>query len=258
MYYVDMAKKITALSSNFSADTVLYDRVLPNFSLTDNLSILGGTGSNTATVSNRRFSGKVGIKTDTIIAYNHGTFTDPVFNRVSNISADGQQLTLVAVGQSITGVNNGGILAAGISTNSTFRIKVPRITNIRDTGLFTKLPKTNISQINTSNSNLIISRQLTNQGITNDGNGLGSITLTSQAGIAATTGITSAFFEPFDAEKYSIHYTDGSTEPLTSDQVTITNSGNDIVFSGLSKNSGNVLIQSNGGFRLVKIDTTHK
>ena len=36
------------------------------------------------------------------------------------------------------------------------------------------------------------------------------------------------FFEPFDAEKYSIHYTDGTTEPLTSDRVTITN-GNDIV-----------------------------
>ena len=38
-----------------------------------------------------------------------------------NISADGQTLTLVAVGQSITDVNNGGILAAGISTNSTFQ-----------------------------------------------------------------------------------------------------------------------------------------
>ena len=48
--------------------------MLPNFSLTDNLSVLGGSGTNTATVANRRFSGKVGIKTDTIIAYSHGTF----------------------------------------------------------------------------------------------------------------------------------------------------------------------------------------
>ena len=251
---VFQVKKITALSSNFSADTVLYDRVLPNFSLTDNLSVLGGVGSNSATVSNRRFSGKVGIKTDAIIAYNHGTFADPIFNRVSNISADGETLTLVAVGQSITGVNNGGILAAGISTNSTFRVKVPKITNLGDTGLFTKLPKNNISLINTSNSNLTISRQLTNQGITNDGNNLGSITITSQAGIAATTGITSAFFEPFDAEKYSIHYTDGTTETLTSDQVTITNNGNDIVFSGLSKNSGNATVN----VTLKKIGITSK
>ena len=87
--------------------------------------MLGGATGNTATVANRRFSGKVGIKTDAIIAYRHGTFADPVYNRVSNISANGETLTLVSVGQSISGVNHGGILAAGISTNSTFRIKVP-------------------------------------------------------------------------------------------------------------------------------------
>ena len=50
------------------------------------------------------------------------------------------------------------------------------------------------------------------------------------------------FFEPFDVERYSIHYTDGTTEPLTSDQVTITNSGNDITFSGLSKATGNATV----------------
>ena len=121
-------KAIATLASNFSADSVLYDRVLPNFSLTDNLSVLGGSGTNTATVANRRFSGKVGIKTDAIIAYNHGTFPDPVFNRVSNISDNGEVLTLSPLGVGVTGVNQETILAAGISTNSTFRVKVPRIT----------------------------------------------------------------------------------------------------------------------------------
>ena len=53
------------------------------FQLADNLSVLGGSTSNTATVANRRFSGKVGIKTDAIIAYSHGTFSDPVYNKVS-------------------------------------------------------------------------------------------------------------------------------------------------------------------------------
>ena len=77
---VFQSKVIASLSSNFSADTVLYDRVLPYFSLADNLSVLGGSSTNTATVANRRFSGKVGIKTDAIIAYSHGTFADPVYN----------------------------------------------------------------------------------------------------------------------------------------------------------------------------------
>ena len=246
---VYQSKVVTTLSSNFSADTVLYDRILPNFSITDSLSVVGGTGSNTATVANRRFSGKVGIKTDAIIAYSKGITADPVYNRVSNISDNGQTLTLVAVGQSITDVNNGGILAAGISTNSTFRIKVPRITTITDSGLYSRLPKKNVSIINTSNSNLIISKQLLNQAISSS-----SITVSSQVGLAATVGITSAFFEPFDAEKYSIHYTDGTTEPLTSDQVTITNNGNDIVFSGLSKSSGNATVN----VTLKKIGITSK
>jgi len=230
-------KAVSNLASNFSADSVLFDRVLPNFSLTDNLSVLGGSSTNTATVANRRFSGKVGIKTDSIIGYFHGSFTDQVFNRVSDISSDGQQLTLSPLGVGVTDVNNGSILSAGISTNSTFRIKVPKLTNLTRGGLFTRLPKRNVSIIDTSNSNITISKQLLNQNINSS-----TITVSSQVGLAATVGITSAFFEPFDAEKYSIHYSDGSIEPLTSDQVTITNSGNDIVFSGLSKASGNATV----------------
>jgi len=229
---VFQSKIIASLASNFSADTVLYDRVLPYFSLTDNLSVLGGSSTNTATVANRRFSGKVGIKTDAIIAYNHGTFDDPVYNRVSDISSNGTTLTLSPLGVGVTGVNQETILAAGISTNSTFRIKVPKITNPRESGLFARLPKKNVSIIDTSNSNLIVSRQLPNTSINTN-----KITLSSQVGLAATVGITSAFFEPFDAEKYSIHYPDGSVEPLTSDQVSITNGGNDISFSGLSNGS---------------------
>ena len=248
-------KIITALASNFSADTVLYDRVLPNFSLTDNLSVLGGSGTNTATVANRRFSGKVGIKTDAIIAYNHGTFSDPVFNRVSSISANGEILTLSPLGVGVTGVNQETILAAGISTNSSFRIKTPRITNLIRGGLYSQLPKKNVSIINTSNSNIIISKQINVSNIANNGgSGGGSITISSSSALDATVGVTSAFFEPFDAEKYSIHYPDGSVEPLTSDQVTITNNGNDIVFNGLSKTTGNATVN----VTLKKIGITSK
>ena len=159
------------------------------------------------------------------------------------------------MGVGVTGVNQETILAAGISTNSAFRIKVPRITNLTRGGLYSRLPKKNVSIIDTSNSNIIISKQLTNQAITNNtGGGGGKITVSSQVGLAATIGITSAFFEPFDAEKYSIHYTDGKVEPLTSDQVTITNNGNDVVFNGLSQTSGNATVN----VTLKKIGITSK
>ena len=52
---------------------------------------------------------------------------------------------------------------------------------------------------------------------------------------AAVNGCINKPIEPFDAERYSIHYEDGAIETLNSDQVTITNGGANITFTGLSK-----------------------
>ena len=63
-----------------------------------------------------------------------------------------------------------------------------------------------------------------------------TITFNSSVGLTTSVGITSVFFEPYDTERYSIHYSDGTTEKLRGDQVSITNNANTITFSGLSKN----------------------
>ena len=60
--------------------------------------------------------------------------------------------------------------------------------------------------------------------------------------MTTSVGITSVFFEPYDTERYSIHYSDGTTEPLRGDQVSITNNANTITFSGLSKNNQNATV----------------
>ena len=39
--------------------------------------------------------------------------------------------------------------------------------------------------------------------------------------IDTSAGITSVFYEAFDAERYSIHYSDGTIENLTSGMVTL-------------------------------------
>jgi len=221
-----------SLAKDFSADAVLYDRILPNFSINDELSLTydagsGNTATNTATVAGRRFVGKVGIKTETIIGYKH-TSADPVFLRVEEIT-NATTIKLQGIPQNIGGVMNGTPIQSGQPTlNTNFTIKVPKIVKANQTGIFARLPKKNISIVDTSNSNLIISKQVKNVAVTNT-----KATLSSGDAIA-NSGITSAFFEPFDAEKYSIHYSDGSIEPLTSDQVTLSNGNNDIEFSGLS------------------------
>jgi hypothetical protein len=234
-YTVDDIKSIrqdtfgTTGISTFNSDTVLYDRILPYFSASDQINAVGAA----ITSANRSFSGRVGIKTDSIISFTDQNNSVPIFNKVSAISADGKTLTVAAT-TSVTGINVGGLVAANNQTSSTFRIKVPKVLNLENSGIFSKLPRKNISNLDTSDSNLIIQRQIRNQSVSSN-----SLTLTSQAGLDATVGITSVFFEPFDVERYSISYQDGSTEPLTSDQVSISSNAETITFSGLSKATAN-------------------
>ena len=234
-YTVDDIKSIyqntfgTTGISTFNADTVLFDRVLPYFSASDQINAVGTA----VTSANRSFSGRVGIKTDSIIAFSDGSNNLPVFNKVSAISADGKTLTVAAT-TNVTGINVGGTVPTNKTTSSTFRIKVPKVLNLENSGIFSKLPRKNISNLDTSDSNLIIQRQIRNQSVSSN-----SLTLTSQSGLDATVGITSVFFEPFDEERYSITYQDGVIEPLTSDQVTINDNAETITFSGLAKASAN-------------------
>ena len=241
----------SSLASNFSADSVLYNKILPNLTGNEILTtVLSGSGDIVANASGASgkvsFAGRVGIKTDAIIAYVDGSANDPIFNRVSNISPDGFTITLKQSTQNVTGINGSAVAA---DKGGTFRIKVPRLRNLSNASIYSKLPKKNVSILNTSNSNLIISKQKTAVNINSS-----SISLNSNNLLDANVGVTSAFFEPFDEEKYSIHYTDGSIEPLTSDQVTLTNGNNDIKFNGLAKSSGTATVN----VTLKKIGITSK
>ena len=222
------------LLTDFSADTVLYDRVLPGFSLTDTINVVGTA----ATAANRNFAGKVGIQTGSIISFSDGNSQVPVYNEVTNISVEGKTLTLAAT-TSVVGVNVGSTVATNKTTSSTFRIKVPKVLNIESSGIFAALPKSNVELVDFGTSDLTISKQITG-GPTSINSS--TITFNSSVGLTTSVGITSVFFEPYDTERYSIHYSDGTTETLRKDQVTITNNASTITFSGLSKSSGNATV----------------
>ena len=224
----------SGLLSDFSADTVLYDRVLSGFSVTDQINVVGTA----ATAANRNFAGKVGIKTGSIISFSDGASSVPVYNKVTNISTEGKTLTLAAT-QSVTGINVGGTVATNKTTSSTFRIKVPKVLNLESSGIYAQLPKSDVEFVDFGTSDLTISKQITG-GPTNISNN--TITFNSSVGLTTSVGITSVFFEPYDTERYSIHYSDGTTEPLRGDQVSITNNANTITFSGLSKNNQNATV----------------
>ena len=230
---------IGGLGAAFSADAVLYPRTLPNFSKGDILNIEDDKG----TSLNRRFSGNIGIKTDSIIQYNVAGTIDgnsvpvPKWNRVSAISANGTELTFDTI-ETVDNLCNGMKLSGGAKSESTFSVMSPRLINLNRSGLYSKLAKKNIASADFSNSNLTITRQLRNRTVSATGITINASEAFENSGEDGALGITTAFFEPFDAEKYSIHYSDGTIEKLTSDQVDITTGGSVVNFKALAKSSG--------------------
>ena len=221
----------TALQTDFLADTVLYERTPPNFSITDKLNI---TTLGAATSPGRFFSGRTGIKTESIIKYQIGGNTDPTFNRVASISANGSTVNLAALGVAIPSVCDEGLPSA--DTESVFSIMEPKILNIDSSGLFTELPKTNIASVDLSSSELTISREITGRNT----DSAGSLTIRTSDALDASAGITSVFFETYDAERYSIHYSDGTTDTLNSGKFTFGSNGESVTFTGLRTNQTNV------------------
>ena len=129
--------------------------------MNDTLNIVGSA----ATVVNGNFAGKVGIQTGSIIS-SHIMVSQVflVFNEIIDISTDGKTLTLGTT-TSVTGINVGGTVATNKTTTSPFRVKVPFVQNLEKSGIFAELPKPNVSNVNLADSNLIISKQITNQAI---------------------------------------------------------------------------------------------
>jgi len=229
--YQDSTALNSALQADFFADTVLYERTPPNFSITDKLTISSGT---TGRVAGRFLSGVTGIKTEAIIKYQFSGQSDPNYNRITAIAADGTNMTLASAGFAVTSVARVSV----DNGDSLFYLAEPKIINLSSSGLYTNLPKTNIASVDLSQSELTITKQITGRST----NASGSLTITTSDALDSVSGITSVFFESFDAERFSIHYSDGTTDELNSGKFTLGANGNSVTFTGLRINQSNVTV----------------
>ena len=220
----------TALHTNFIADTVLYEQELERFGVKDQLVVSGG---NTGRVSGRDFSGDSGIKVGSILKYQTGN-ASPTFNSVSAIRADGTTITLAAAPAAISGVN----LSAVANGSYTFSLMVPRIRQYGFNGLYSPLPVENIASVDLANSDLTITKQITGKSVTGN-----SLTLTVADAVDINAGISSVFFEAFDAERYTITEDDGTPVELKSGMFSLGANGNSVTFTGLP-NNGAVTVQA--------------
>ena len=223
----------TAISSgqiptDFVADTVLYKKVSQGFSIVDQLSITSlNVTSGIVTCSGKSF---LGIRSDTIISYQRSNKSVPTYNRVLSVSTDGSSMT-IGQGTTVSSISDGGIPS---TLSTTFSIVEPLVRNQEKSSLYTPLNNTNVSTVDLSRANLTISSQVRGRSTS----ATGTLTITN----SDITGITSVFFEAYDEERYSISYSNGTIETLTSDQVVVNANGTQVIFSGLLSSQSNVTV----------------
>ena len=211
-------------SVDFVADTVLQKSNLKGFGVADAITVT--TGGN-VTSPGKSFSG---VKIGTILRYQISGLSTETYNRVSSVASDGSSMTVASV-SSVTGVCDGGL--PGSTTTATFSVGIPFAKN--KGGLYSKISSDNVASVDLADSNLVLTSQVT--GETTDASGSLVIPISS-------VGITSALFDSFDAEKYSVIYSDGSIEDLSSDQFTLDGGGSQITLTGLTASQSNVVVNT--------------
>lgn len=213
----------------FSADTLLKKKNIPNISSGSEF-LLSTDGT---LRSPQNFF--TGISTGAILSY-AGNGVDVHYNKVTSISSDGSTATLSAI-STVVGVCTGSI---GVSTSNTrvnISLMVPSIVSNNDGTLYAELPKAYVSSVNLLNSSISFKSQtISPVSIANS-----SLTLDSSS-FNLPSGLSTSSFQAFDQERYSLHWNDGTTETLTSDQFNLINSGNGILFSNISNKTSNSLI----------------
>jgi len=117
----------------------------------------------------------------------------------------------------------------GFTTAFVGTAQTSKILNEEKGFLYAQLTANNISSVNLNSSTITFSAQ-SNTNFTPISGQLTVDTTNFNLGINSTT----AKFEAFDEERYSIFYSDGTVEKLTSDKVSINPSLNQVTFSSIS------------------------
>ena len=215
----------TAASRTFAADVVLEtkkDLVGRSFSITSGGVVTSGTAG---WVKN--------FKVGDVIAYKRGGITDVTFNVVSAISPTNNNVTVVAAPNTVSGVCHKALPSSTI-TVSDLKIVAGKLRGSKSGFMYAELPNKAVESLDLTNSLLQI--RIEDTGLSTNGDG--QLTMPSLTG-------TDLVYAPFDEERYTVIYTDGSVQALTSDQVVLTGGGKGITISGLTASqSGNVVVHS--------------
>ena len=204
---VELGKSVIPISDSFVGNN-------PTFVVT-----AGDQGISTVTSPGNNFAGIVTV--GNYIGYSVAGLNTETYNRVSAVSDDGNSLTVVSV-TNVPGVAAGALPTAEVNTES---LSIRSVSNILfdNNSFVTKLPSSNISDIDILSSNVIVKKQFRN------------ITVANNEIAASQFNIGSDhYYQPFTPQRYLISYGDGRREALTADQVVISDDSKTLRFVNLS------------------------
>jgi hypothetical protein len=204
----------------FSADVVLST----NFNIgvatitaadTDFTSIIRST--------NKKFPGQ--IKPGNILSFTGTLSQDPIFASVVSVATSSVTVSGVTT---VNGVASGAIPTAATSI-SDLKVIASNLGVSDDSTLYTKMPKSNISNVDLSNATLTIRK--TQQ-----------VNIVDNKLSAAVLSESNETFLPFTAERYTLIRSDGTTEELTSDKVKINSGSNQLEIVNLGRDDEATLV----------------
>ncbi|AIX23311.1 virion structural protein [Synechococcus phage ACG-2014f] len=191
---------------DFSADTLQYSAIPTGFTASDSVTITTG---GVVTCPGRIFDA---FRVGDVIGYQKAGSEVITYNQVLSLNATNTSITVDAVAN-VAGVCDGTLPSS--ETRSGIRLYNSRLLNQEISQLYATLEERNISSVDLASSSLTFAKQINN--LSTDASGVLTVNVSD-------LDVSGAVFEAFDQERYSIHYSNGTTQSLSSSQVTITSS----------------------------------
>ena len=180
------------------------------------------SGISTVTSSDKFFAGIATV--GNLVAFSNPGLSVDTFAKIESVSE--KSLTISGI-TTVSGICDGA-LPSTIINPSNFTILTTKLQRSEDNSLYTILPKSYISNVDLSKSNLIIRKQF-------------DVTISSNS-----TGVINAgggeVFLPYDEERYVLIGKNGATELLSSDKFLFTNGSSSLTINGLSNDGDAKLI----------------
>ena len=227
--FSDVASLESAVGvSTFAADVVLdsgeklTNIISGNFRLT-NATVPGQGKGNGGVIkaAGKNFAGI--ITSNNIVSYTVPGETLPRFNRIIGVSTEGSEIQVVGI-PTVTGVAGGGVHDGNSATTldvNDLQIRKPTFT-ISANSFLTPLDNPFVESVDVTNTTIQIRKQYSDISVENNS-------------FTSPNAGKNLFFQPFDEERYFLSYENGAIEPLTVDQVEISNDKKTVTFVALSQ-----------------------